>query len=113
MDTRFLEAFLIVAEGGSIAEAARRLNMTSAAVAQRLRVLESELGQTLVVRAGRTVRPTAAGNAVQLHAPDLLRAARELRSVAANDEPARQPPVGATATALPGLGPDGISSLRT
>lgn len=113
MDTRFLETFMIVAECGSIAEAARRLNMTSAAVAQRLRALEAELGQTLVVRAGRTVRPTAAGNAVQLHAPDLLRAARDLRSIAANDQPAGQLRIGATATALTGIVPDVIASLRT
>ena len=36
MDTRFLETFVSVAEHGSLAEAARRLNLTSAAVAQRI-----------------------------------------------------------------------------
>jgi DNA-binding transcriptional LysR family regulator len=34
MDTRFLEAFLMAVDNGSIAEAARRLNLTAAGVAK-------------------------------------------------------------------------------
>lgn len=113
MDTRFLESFLIVAECGSIAEAARRLNMTPAAVAQRIRTLEAELDQPLISRVGRTVRPTAAGLAVKRHARDLLRAARDLRAIAANDLPAGQLRIGATATALTGLIPGIIADLST
>ena len=45
MDTRFLDSFVTVVDGGSIAEAARRLNLTPAAVAQRIRALESEIGR--------------------------------------------------------------------
>jgi hypothetical protein len=43
------------------AEAARRLNLAPAALAQRLRTLEQDLGQMLLSRVGRTVRPTASG----------------------------------------------------
>ena len=43
MDTRFLESLVTVAECGSLAEAARRLNLTPAGVAQRIRALESEM----------------------------------------------------------------------
>jgi DNA-binding transcriptional LysR family regulator len=39
MDTQFLESFVIVVEQGAVAEAARRLNLTAAAVTQRLRAL--------------------------------------------------------------------------
>jgi DNA-binding transcriptional LysR family regulator len=42
MDTKFLESFVSVAANGSIAEAARKLNLTSTAVAQRIRALEEE-----------------------------------------------------------------------
>nr|WP_298098631.1 LysR family transcriptional regulator [uncultured Shinella sp.] len=111
MDIRFLESFLTVAECGSIAEAARRLNLTPAAVAQRLRALEGELGQALVSRVGRTVRPTAAGTAVQRHAPDLVRAARDLRAIAAGDMPAGQLRIGCTQTALTGQMPAIIAAL--
>ncbi|WP_164119512.1 LysR family transcriptional regulator, partial [Stenotrophomonas maltophilia] len=64
MDTRFLESFVTVVDKGSIAEAARRLHLTPAAVAQRLRALESEIGKPLVSRAGRTVKPTETGIAM-------------------------------------------------
>lgn len=111
MDTKFLESFLIVAECGSVAEAARRLNMTSAAVAQRIRALEAELDQELVSRVGRTVRPTAAGLAVQRHGPALVRAARDLRAIAAGDLPSGQLRLGATATAMTGLIPQITASL--
>ena len=43
MDTRYLESFVIVAEKGSIAEAARRLNLTPAAVAQSLELWSRQL----------------------------------------------------------------------
>ncbi|MDK4702152.1 LysR family transcriptional regulator [Rhizobium sp. CNPSo 4062] len=111
MDTKFLESFLIVAECGSVAEAARRLNMTPAAVAQRIRALETELGQALVSRVGRTVRPTAAGLAVQRHGPALVRTARDLRAIAASDLPSGQLRLGATATAMTGLIPHITATL--
>lgn len=111
MDIRFLETFLIVAECGSIAEAARRLNVTPAAVAQRIRALETELGKTLVIRVGRTVRPTAAGLAIRQHGADLVRAARDLRAIAADDLPAGQLRIGATATAMTGQIPVIIAAL--
>lgn len=111
MDIRFLESFLTVAECGSVAEAARRLNLTPAAVAQRLRALEQELGRPLVSRIGRTVRPTVAGMAVQQHAPDLVRAVRDLRAVAAGNMPAGQLRIGCTQTALTGQIPTIIAML--
>lgn len=111
MDVRFLESFVAVAECGSIAEAARRLNLTPAAVAQRLRTLEQELGQSLVSRVGRTVRPTASGLAVLRHAQPLIEGVRDLKAIAANDLPAGQLRLGATASALTGLVPDIVARL--
>ena len=35
MDTRFVETFLMAVDNGSVAEAARRLNLTPAAVAKK------------------------------------------------------------------------------
>src|SRR5436190_23897303 len=68
MDTRFLEAFLMAVDNGSIAEAARRLNLTAAGVAKRIRALESEIGAVLISRSGRTIRLTEAGAAIVEHA---------------------------------------------
>lgn len=113
MDIRFLESFVTVAECGSIAEAARRLNLTPAALAQRLQSLEQTLGQPLVMRAGRTVRPTSSGLAILPHARALIEAARDLASIAADDEPAGQLRLGATATSLTGLLPEIVGKLSS
>ena len=112
MDIRFLESFIVVADCGSIAEAARRLNLTSAALAQRLRKLEQELGHSLVTRVGRTVQPTASGLAILDHARILIENARDLRAIAAQGEPAGQLRLGAVATSLTGLLPEIIARLR-
>lgn len=111
MDIRFLETFITVADCGSIAEAARRLNRTPAAIAQRLRALEQDLGHPLVMRSGRTIQPTAEGLAILGHARALVEGARDLRALAAQDVPTGQLRLGATATALTGLLPSIIMDL--
>ena len=64
MDTRFVETFLMAVDHHSIAEAARRLNITPAAAAKRIRTLEAEVDAVLVRRSGRTIKPTEAGAAL-------------------------------------------------
>lgn len=59
IDARFL-AFEAVIQEASFERAARRLNLTQSAVSQRIRQLESDLGQVLLVRS-KPVRPTPAG----------------------------------------------------
>lgn len=109
MDTRFLESFLVIAECGSIAEAARRQNLTPAALAQRLRALEADLGHPLMTRSGRSVQPTEAGLAIVDHARALIAATRDLQAVAAMGVPTGQLRLGATATAMTGILPDVIA----
>jgi DNA-binding transcriptional LysR family regulator len=58
MDTRFIKTLLTVVELGSFSGAARRENLTPAAVAQRIRRLEAQLGHSLVTRSGQRVAPT-------------------------------------------------------
>ncbi|GGG42845.1 LysR substrate-binding domain-containing protein [Chelatococcus composti] len=111
MDTRFLESLVAVADHGSMAEAARRLAITPAAVAQRIRALEAELGTTLLVRAGRTMRPTEAGAAVIERARLLLADERELKALALADTPAGELRIGAIATAVTGILPGVLARL--
>lgn len=111
MDIEFLESFVEVVDCGSIAEAARRMRLTPAAVAQRLKTLEQEMGHSLVGRAGRTVRPTASGLAILQMARRLIEDVRDLRAIAANDQAAGKLRLGSTATGLTGLLPDVIVSL--
>lgn len=81
MDTRYLQSFVAVVELGSFAEAARRLDLTPAAVAARIRALESELGATLIRRAGRSVKPTESGVKMMDRARKILREVRDLHAV--------------------------------
>lgn len=105
MDTRFLETLVAIVEGGSIAEAARALNLTPATIAQRIHALEGEIGTRLLVRAGRRVTPTAAGIAVAGRARRLLREVQDLRVAAHGDLPSGELRIGAISTALTGILP--------
>lgn len=108
MDTRFLESLVAVAELGSMAAAARQLGVTPAALAQRIRALEAELGVLLITRAGRTVVPTEAGIAIVERGREVLRGVQEMRGLAAGDDLAGEFRLGAISTALTGFLPGGL-----
>ena len=56
-----LRAFAAVADAGSYAVAARKLNVTQAAVSQQVKSLEQRIGISLVTRAGRGIELTNSG----------------------------------------------------
>lgn len=102
METGYLRAFMVVLESGSMSEAARRLDLTPAAVAQQMRVLEREFGVPLLRRAGRTVAPTEAGHRLAGRAQSMLGELATLRTIVADDGRALELSVGATNTMLNG-----------
>ena len=106
MDTEFLANFLAVIETGSMAEAARHIGVTPAAVAQQIQALERELGVALFVRAGRTVVPTEAGHRVIEGARVMVRNLADLKALALAGEPAGELRIGTINTALLSLLPD-------
>lgn len=81
METDYLHTFMQVAQRGSMAEAARQLDLTPAAVAHQIRALEQTLGVQLVSRSGRTVSPTDAGHRLMQHSRLLLAEVQQLRNV--------------------------------
>lgn len=112
MNTVFLQNFLAVLEHGSIAEAARRLALTPAAIAQQVRALEREMGTPLLMRAGRQVVATEAGERVALKARDVLTQVSAMRSAALDDaQLAGELRLGAGPTALTGMVPDLLIAL--
>lgn len=111
MDTRYLDSFLEVARLGSTAAAARKLNLTPTAVAQRIKALEHEIGQPLLSRAGRNMQLTASGSALLGPAGELLARTRELRAIAALDTIAGELRIGCISTALGYLVPDVLAML--
>lgn len=106
MDTRFLETFLLVVDSGSIAEAARKLNVTSAAVAQRMRTLEDEIGFPLIMRNGRTVCATEAGAAISDRVRDFVAQIRDLKTPPGRKVVTGDLRLGAIATAVTGFLPN-------
>ncbi|MEW6339265.1 MAG: LysR family transcriptional regulator [Paraburkholderia sp.] len=111
MDVTFLANLLQVVDSGSMAEAARRIGVTPAAIAQQVQALEKELGVELLVRSGRTVTPTEAGHRVIERARGLVREFAELKAFALEDEAAGELRIGTIMTALLSLIPDVLSGF--
>lgn len=111
MDTRFLQSFVMAADCGSMAEAARRLNLTPAGVAQQIRTLEKDIGTQLLFRSGRTVRPTKAAAAILGRARHFINEVRDLKSVANSGTIAGELRLGAVQTTLCGVVPDILSAV--
>lgn len=64
MELRQLQYLVAVVEEASFTRAAARVHVAQPGVSAQVRRLERELGQELLDRSGRVVRPTAAGAAV-------------------------------------------------
>jgi DNA-binding transcriptional LysR family regulator len=111
VDTQFLNTFVTVVDRGSMAAAARELNITPAAVAQQIRTLERELGAMLIARVGRTVSVTEEGSRILQRARDLLRDVADMRSVANDSAVSGELRLGACPTALAGMLPDILARM--
>ncbi|MEI2416345.1 LysR family transcriptional regulator [Orrella sp. JC864] len=106
METQFVDTFVMIAECGSMAEAARRLNVTPTALAQRVRALERELGVTLFTRSGRFVRVTESGARLLVRARQFQQEVRELKAAASADGFPGGLRIGAIRTALTHVMPE-------
>jgi len=111
MDTQFLHTFVNVVERGSMAAAARVLDITPAAVAQQIRTLEREFGVPLIARVGRTVSVTEEGARILDRARALLRDVADLRSIANDGSVSGELRLGACPTALAGMLPDILARM--
>ncbi|MDJ0341902.1 LysR family transcriptional regulator [Streptomyces sp. H10-C2] len=74
MELRQLEYLVTVSEEASFTKAAAKLHVAQPGVSAQIRQLERELGQDLLDRSGRTVRPTEVGAAVLPYARAALAA---------------------------------------
>ncbi|MFT3695731.1 MAG: LysR family transcriptional regulator [Kofleriaceae bacterium] len=81
-----LSAFVAVARRRSFAAAARELGISSSALSQSVRQLETKLGVSLLARSSRSVAPTAAGERLLRDAgPAVDLALESLKAVSAKD----------------------------
>lgn len=111
METHYLNTFLLVVDSGSMSEAARRLELTPAAVAQQLRVLEREMGAPLLSRSGRTVVPTEAGHRMTERARALMRDFGNLKAAINEKAATGELRLGAINTALHSLMPEVLAGF--
>jgi DNA-binding transcriptional LysR family regulator len=71
-DNQRLRAFALVLDLGSVSAAASVLGYTQSAVSQQLAALEREVGEPLLDRSQRPLRPTRAGEALRPHVERVL-----------------------------------------
>ncbi|MEV5077595.1 LysR family transcriptional regulator [Streptomyces sp. NPDC093064] len=72
IEARHLRVLRAVATTGSFSAAGRELGCTQPAVSQQMKALEAAVGTPLLVRAGREMRLTQAGEALVRHATGIL-----------------------------------------
>lgn len=72
IEARHLRVLRAVSATGSFSAAARRLGCTQPAVSQQMKALEQSAGTPLLIRTGREMRLTQAGQALVRHASGIL-----------------------------------------
>lgn len=107
MELRSIEAFVRVAELGSITRASRDLGIVQPALSRHIQRIESEIGTPLLVRLPRGVQLTFAGRRFLQHSRRILHeVARATETLNAGGEgPAGQVVVGISPTLSPLLAP--------
>ena len=83
-DLRSMEIFLTVTESESMASAAKKLDITQAAVSQNISKIEDDLGAILIDRSLRPLRLTPAGTILRSRARHVLELAKETRTAVQN-----------------------------
>jgi DNA-binding transcriptional LysR family regulator len=80
-DLELLRSFVSVVEAGGFTRAGERVHRTQSTVSQQIKRLEDDVGQVLLHRDGKDVRPTEAGERLLACARRLLSLAEEARDV--------------------------------
>lgn len=113
-DLRRGRALWTVAQCGSLSAASQLLHVSSSALSQQLAKLESEVGQPLLLRRGRGVELTDAGNLFCKHIGDILRRVDEAEVAldAARGEVVGKVRVAAFATATRAILPRVVRALH-
>ena len=83
LDLDLLRSFVSVVEAGGFTRAGERVHRTQSTVSQQIKRLEEDVGQPLLIRSGKDVTPTEAGERLLSYARRLLSLAEEARDVLA------------------------------
>jgi DNA-binding transcriptional LysR family regulator len=96
-----IRAFVVVAEELHFGRAAARLHLTQPPLSRQIKLLEQEVGVTLLDRTGRTVTVTPAGRVFLAEARRILRLAEESSLAATWRENADNPALARALAILP------------
>jgi DNA-binding transcriptional LysR family regulator len=81
LDLELLKSFVSVVDSGGFTRAGERVHRTQSTVSQQIKRLEEDVGQLLLIRNGKDVTPTEAGERLLSYARRLLSLAEEARDV--------------------------------
>ena len=81
LDLELLRSFVSVVDAGGFTRAGERVHRTQSTVSQQIKRLEEDVGQPLLIRNGKDVTPTEAGERLLSYARRLLALAEEARDV--------------------------------
>ncbi|WP_426437608.1 LysR family transcriptional regulator [Bradyrhizobium genosp. P] len=81
LDLELLRSFVSVVDAGGFTRAGARVHRTQSTVSQQIKRLEEDVGQPLLIRSGKDVTPTEAGERLLSYARRLLALAEEARDV--------------------------------
>jgi DNA-binding transcriptional LysR family regulator len=83
LDLELLRSFVSVVDAGGFTRAGERVHRTQSTVSQQIKRLEEDVGHPLLIRSGKDVMPTEAGERLLSYARRLLALAEEARDVLA------------------------------
>src|ERR1700740_2448485 len=72
LDLELLRSFVSVVDAGGFTRAGERVHRTQSTVSQQIKRLEDDIGQPLLIRAGKDVTTTEAGERLLSYARRLL-----------------------------------------
>src|SRR5215471_6287414 len=81
LDLELLRSFVSVVDAGCFTRAGERVHRTQSTVSQQIKRLEEDIGRPLLIRNGKEVAPTEAGERLLSYARRLLSLAEEARDV--------------------------------
>jgi DNA-binding transcriptional LysR family regulator len=108
-----LRTLVAIAEHGSFARAARALNISQSAISTHVRMLEAELGAPLFDRSKRPPVISEGGATIVAKARDVLARYDDMRGALAGDIVQGRLRLGSVGSALTGLIPAVLTSLRS
>jgi DNA-binding transcriptional LysR family regulator len=86
LDLELLRSFVSVVDAGGFTRAGERVHRTQSTVSQQIKRLEEDVGQPLLIRSGKDVTPTEAGERLLAYARRLLAIAEEARDALARPD---------------------------